>query len=62
MKTWKKDFGFLDNSIWVKCGKFSLLCREYLSKAVNLLTNSAKISDLTKRDVFKLILSKKDEK
>ena len=62
MKTWKKVSGFLDKCIWINCGKLSLLCPEYLSKAVNVLTNGAEISDLTERNVFKLNLSKKDKK
>ena len=33
----------------------------YLSCAVNVLTNSPKTSVLTKRDVFKLNLSRKDD-
>ena len=61
MKTWKKVSGFLDKCIWINCGKLSLLCPEYLSKAVNVLTNGAEISDLTERNVFKLNLSKKDK-
>ena len=42
----EKIYGFLDNFIWVGNGKFSLLLREYSFLAVNLLTNSAEISDL----------------
>ena len=34
----KKAFCFGDNSIWIGCVKLSLLRREYLSSAVNVLT------------------------
>ena len=53
---WKSEriFVFLHNCIWVHCSKSSLLWREYLSSAVSVQTNSPKISDLTKRDVFPL--------
>ena len=55
---WKneKNFTFLDECIWY--GAFeciwvhSLLLQQYLPSAVNLLTNSLKISDLTNRSVF----------
>ena len=40
--------------------KFSLLRREYLSSAVNVLRNSTKISDITKRDMFQLHFAQSD--
>ena len=57
----KKVFSFWNKCIWNGCGKFSLLWREYLSSIVNVLTNSPKISDLTKREVSQLALSQNDE-
>ena len=58
MENWEKVFGFSDNTIWVCCGKFSLLLREYLPSDVRVLTNSLNISDLTKSKFFQLNLSK----
>ena len=51
---------FLENCFWISCGKFSLFRREYLSFPVNVLTNSPKISDITKRDIFELIFCQSD--
>ena len=45
-----KKFFFWDNCIWKGCVKLSLSRREYLSSAVNVLTNSVKIFHITKRD------------
>ena len=53
-KKFKKYFYFLRNCIWIGWYKFSVLRREYLSSAVNVLTNSLKNSDITKRDIFQL--------
>ena len=39
----EKVFGFWDNCIWKCCNKLPLLRREYLSSAVNGLTNRIKI-------------------
>ena len=44
----ERVFCFLDDCIEIDCCKFSLSQREYLSSAVNLLTSSAKILDITK--------------
>ena len=41
--------------------KFSVLWREYLVSAVSGLTNSPKISDLTKTDIFQLYVLQNDE-
>ena len=62
IKFWQKVIDFLDNCIWTGCGSFSLLWREYLPSAVNVLTNSPKISDQTKREIFQLNLSQIDGK
>ena len=45
-------FGFWDNIIWKSCYKLSLLRRQYLLSAVNGLTNSPKILNITQRDFF----------
>ena len=55
-KNWENVFSFLDNGVWNSCGKFCIILREYLSSAVNVLTNSLKISDKTKADFFQLNL------
>ena len=51
----------LDNYISIGYGKFSVLRREYLSSAVSVLTNSPKISNITKRDISQLNLSRSEE-
>ena len=48
------DFSFWDNSIWIGSVELSLLRREYLSSAVNVLTSSLKIFHITKKDFFQL--------
>ena len=47
-------FYFWDNYIWIRCLRLSLLRREYLSSAVNVLTNSPKILKITNRDFIQL--------
>ena len=42
---------YLDNCTWIGFPRFSLQREDFLS-AVNLLTNSPNISDITKRDIF----------
>ena len=53
-RNWEKNpeqvFCFWDNSIWIGCVKLCLLGREYLSTAVNVLTNKLKVLQRTKRD------------
>ena len=49
----QKAFCFWDNCVRIGCVKLSLLRREYLSSAVNVLTNSYKALRLTKTDLFK---------
>ena len=53
-KNSEKVFCFWDNSIWIGCVKFSLLRGEYLSSAVNVLTNSLNILKSTNIDLFQL--------
>ena len=50
----RKSFLFGDNCVHIGCVKLSLLRREYLSSAVNVLTNSYKALRLTKTDFFRL--------
>ena len=58
----QKVYGLLDDLIFIGKGQFSLLLREYLYLAVNVLTSSPKISDLIKNNFFSLSLAQKDEK
>ena len=53
-KNIEKKLFFLDKCIWIGWIKLSLLRRENLSSAVNVLTNSLKILHVTKRDFFQL--------
>ena len=53
-KIHQKAFCFWDNCVGIGCVKLSLLRREYLSSAVNVLTNSYKALRLTKTDFFRL--------
>ena len=50
----RKSFLFGDNCVRIGYVKLSLLRREYLSSAVNVLTNSYKALRLTKTDFFRL--------
>ena len=50
----RKSFLFGDNCVRIGYVKLSLLRREYLSSAVNVLTNSYKALHLTKTDFFRL--------
>ena len=51
---WQKSFCLRDKCIWIGCVKLPLLRREYLSSAVNVLTNNLQIFHVTKRDSFQL--------
>ena len=59
-KSGKKIF-FWDDCIWICCVKLSLLRREYLWQAVNVLKNSPTILPITKRDFFELNFLHSDE-
>ena len=59
-KIQKKAFCFWDKSIWIGCIKFSLLRREYFWSAINVLTNSDKVLQITKTDIFQLIYLETD--
>ena len=50
----KKLLCFLDHCVWIDCVNLSLLRRENLWPAVNVLTNSPKILHITKRGFFQL--------
>ena len=54
-------FCVLGNCICIGCVILSLLRREYLSSAVNLIPNSLKILHITKRDFFRLNCLHSDE-
>ena len=54
MKNCEKAFRFCDNSVRIGCIKLSLLRREYLSSALNVLTTSYEALHLTKTDFFRL--------
>ena len=49
---------FWDNGVRIGCVNLSLLRREYLSSAVNVLTNTYKALHLSKTDFFKSITFK----
>ena len=53
-KNCENPFSLSDNSICIGSVKLSLLRIEYLSLAVNVLTNSLKILHITQRDFFQL--------
>ena len=60
-KVWEKVFIFWYNWIWTCCYKLCLLRREYLFSAVNALTDSPKISHITKGDFFQVIFFHGDQ-
>ena len=57
MKNLEKVFCFKDKGIWTCCVKVCILRREYVYSAVNVLTNSPNILDMTKADFLQLNLS-----
>ena len=60
-KNSENTFPFLDNCILKCCIKFPLLRRQYLSSAVNGLTNSPKILYITQRDFLNLNILRIDQ-
>ena len=54
-------FYFWEYSIWIRCVKLSVLRREYLSPAVNVLTKSLNILHGTKIEFFQLISFHSDQ-
>ena len=57
MKNPEKVFCFKDKGVWTCCVKVSILRREYVYSAVNVLKNSPNILHLTKADFLQLNLS-----
>ena len=57
MKNPEKVFRFKENGVWTCCVKVCILRREYVYSALNVLTNSPNILDLTKADFLQLNLS-----
>ena len=57
MKNPEKVFCYKNNGVWTSCVKVCILQPEYVYSAVNVLTNSRNILDLTKADFFQLNLS-----
>ena len=53
-KNSEKRFCFWDNCISIGCYKYCLLRAEYLSRAVNVLTNGLKVLHFTKSNFSKL--------
>ena len=58
----KKKIRFQGHCIWSGGGKFSQSQTGYWSSAVNVLTNTPKISHTDKGDIFEIISLQKDEK
>ena len=61
-KNSEKVFGFSDNCIWVESCKFSQTWTGYLPLAVNVLTNTPKISANTRGNIFQTNFPENDEK
>ena len=57
----QKVYRFLDHLLWSGKGKFSLLLREYLQLAVNVLPSSPKISQVIENNFFSINLSQNEE-
>ena len=54
IKNFEITFSFLDNWNSIGCGKFVLSPREHFLATVDVLKNSPKISNITKREIFQL--------
>ena len=61
IKNEENVFSFSDNCILSGSCKLSVELREYSQLAVNVLTSSPEISDLTKKDFFLLYMAQNDE-
>ena len=59
---WEPICCFWDSCIWIGWVKLSLLRREYLSSAVNMLINSLTVLHITKRTFFQLNFLHSDQK
>ena len=51
-RNWGNAFCFWDYCIWIGCSELSLLRREYLSPAINMLTNILKTLHITQTNIF----------
>ena len=51
----EKIFGFWDKSVWIVCIHFSLLIKEYLSSAVNVLRKGPENFHVSKSDFYNSI-------
>ena len=60
-KNWEGPFCFLDHCIWIGSLNLSLLRREKMWPAVNVLANSPNILHITKRDFFQFNCAHIDE-
>ena len=58
----KKKISFKGHCIWSGGGKLTQSQKGYWSSAVNVLTNTPKISHTDKGDIFEIISLQKDEK
>ena len=54
-KNWEKRFSFWDKCIWIVCIHLSLLLREYVSLAVNVLRKGLKNFHVSKSDFYNSI-------
>ena len=61
-KIGEKKFCFWETCIWIGCVKLSLLRTEYLSSALNMLTNRLKVLNMSKKDFFQLNYLLSDQK
>ena len=61
VQNWQKICSFLDNFIWIGYLTVSLLPRKYFSSGDNVLRNSLKILNTTKKDFSQLNVSQSDE-
>ena len=61
IKNREKVFSFLDNIVWIGDDNFSQFQTGYLRLAVNVLTSTPKIWNLTKGDTFQIISPQSDE-
>ena len=60
-KKLRKCFSFWDNCIWIESCKFSPSWIRYLLSAVNVLTNTLKISRNVRGDIFQVKIPENDE-
>ena len=61
-KKWENVFHYLDNCIWIGSTKFSQFQRGYLPFGVNVLTDTPKISHITKGNIFQIRFPQRDGK